>query len=390
MGLGSSRNEEVPETVVPKYACEIKHLPNELLECILLKLSYDEIAQVRRVCRRFRDVADGILDREFQCLKARTETRLAALVQEENAPSGTGSTGGEESDSAPRTLPPQISSRELLDAICSEIRLMRAVCYRPLFLSEVPQVILLSSSYFKGKIIDVVHRILRLLRSRWVETEIVRWDVHRFVSLVDHRMLLFFREIEPTSISAKNKSKYPDLFGSKVIDLLESIRECKKDITVNIDSGGWCYMKGEYKLHTRYWSILPFCYPRRTQLTVTMQRQLQNSLFFFARSRCLSHFDELEHSIVHRDRLALWTFDNLRWPMDQHLIFKVDLKCRRELAPVELLVELLKAQSYESAPGAHTAQDPSPDLELKLQILWVKGKWDSDSTVCELLIQQRH
>jgi hypothetical protein len=41
------------------------------------------------------------------------------------------------------------------------------------------------------------------------------------------------------------------------------------------------------------------------------------------------------------------------------LIFKVDLKCRKELAPVELLLEFLKEQLYEdneeeSAPGAHT------------------------------------
>jgi hypothetical protein len=45
---------------------------------------------------------------------------------------------------------------------------------------------------------------------------------------------------------------------------------------------------------------------------------------------------------------------------------------QKELAPVELLVELLKEHSYddseeESAPGAHTVQDPSPDFELKLQ-----------------------
>jgi hypothetical protein len=63
MGLGSSRNEEVPET-----DCQITHLPDELLECILLKLSYAEIARPRQVCRRFRDVADGILDRGFRSL----------------------------------------------------------------------------------------------------------------------------------------------------------------------------------------------------------------------------------------------------------------------------------------------------------------------------------
>jgi hypothetical protein len=67
MGLGSSRNEAVPKTdceithlpkklldeEVPETDCGITHLPNELLECILLKLSYAEIAQVLQVCRRF-------------------------------------------------------------------------------------------------------------------------------------------------------------------------------------------------------------------------------------------------------------------------------------------------------------------------------------------------
>jgi hypothetical protein len=38
----------------------------------------------------------------------------------------------------------------------------------------------------------------------------------------------------------------PGIFGSRVIDL-EYILNCKKDITVSIDSGGWCYIKGKYK-----------------------------------------------------------------------------------------------------------------------------------------------
>jgi hypothetical protein len=53
---------------------------------------------------------------------------------------------------------------------------------------------------------------------------------------------------------------------------------------------------------------------------------------------------------------------------DASLTFKVDLKCRKELAPVELLLELFNEQSYECALGAHTAEDPSPNLQLKLEI----------------------
>jgi hypothetical protein len=47
-------------------------------------------------------------------------------------------------------------------------------------------------------------------------------------------------------IGARKKSEFPVLFGIKFIDFLESIPDCKKDITVNMDSGGWCYIKGEY------------------------------------------------------------------------------------------------------------------------------------------------
>jgi hypothetical protein len=147
MNPGSSRNEEAPET-----ACEVTHLPSELLECILLKLSYAEIAQVRQVCRRFRVVADEVLDRKFRCLKGRAESHLAALIQEENSRCVSNSTGG---DSAFITLHQQRDafkvqfSSELLDRVCREIRLLRAVCYRPLYLSEVPQSLLDSSAYLK-------------------------------------------------------------------------------------------------------------------------------------------------------------------------------------------------------------------------------------------------
>jgi hypothetical protein len=50
-----------------------------------------------------------------------------------------------------------------------------------------------------------------------------------------------------------------------------------------------------------------------------------------------------------------------------HLIVEVDLKCRKELAPIELLI-LFKEQSYDnevvSEPGAHKVQDPSPGAKV--------------------------
>jgi hypothetical protein len=376
MGLGSSRKEELPET-----DCEISNLPNELLECILLKLNYAEITKVRQVCRRFRDVADGILDREFCSLKARAESRLAALVQEKNALSGTGPTEGAESDSAVFKFylhGYQTDSCKLLDVICSEIRLLRSVCYRPLFLSEVPQSLRYSSAYFKGEIIDVTHRILRVVTSRLVREEILHVDFHKFICLVNDWMLQFYKKIVPTSIQdicAENKSKCQDLFGSKVIDLLESIPGCKKDIAVNIDSGGWCYIKGEYKLRARCPLILPGGASGKKPLTIKQQADLQNTLFCLAKSQhdfknarlsyCTIHFNRvLCRDILRRRETDICVYN----VVFNEITFKVYLKCRRELAPVELLVELLKEQAYESAPGAYTAQDPSPDLELKLEI----------------------
>jgi hypothetical protein len=150
MNPGSPRNDGVPKT-----DSEIPHLPNEILECILLKLSYAEITRMRQVCRRFRDFGDEILNGEFLYINTGVKSHEASLAQENNSPFS--------------ERPSQISSRDLLYMICCKIRLLRAVCYRPLFLSEVPQDTRLSSAYFKGNIIDVTNRILRLLRSRWVE-----------------------------------------------------------------------------------------------------------------------------------------------------------------------------------------------------------------------------
>jgi hypothetical protein len=151
MGLGSSRHEEVPQT-----DCEITHLPNELLECILLKLSYAEIAQVRQVCRRFRDVGDGILDREFRCLKTRAKSHLAALAEEENAlpekpaQSETGSTGRAENDSAVPKPPTQMDSHKLLSVICSEIRLLGLYATDPCSSLRCPMTFVIPAPTAKG------------------------------------------------------------------------------------------------------------------------------------------------------------------------------------------------------------------------------------------------
>jgi hypothetical protein len=77
------------------------------------------------------------------------------------------------------------------------------------------------------------------------------------------------------------------------------------------------------------------------------------------------------------------------------IIFKVDLKCRKELAPIELLPKLIMEQSYDytedkSAPGAKTVQNSSPDFELKLEIHWRPFLSNRGTDVHEHLIQQWH
>jgi hypothetical protein len=59
------------------------HLPNELLECILLNLRYNEVSKVRQVCRQFRDVGNGILNMEIDKLTKCAESELAAVEKEE-------------------------------------------------------------------------------------------------------------------------------------------------------------------------------------------------------------------------------------------------------------------------------------------------------------------
>jgi hypothetical protein len=400
MGLGWSRNKEVPKT-----DCGIRHLPYELLECILLKLSYAEIAQVRQVCRRFRDVADGILDREFLCLKTRVDSRLAALLQGDNA------LPGEPVQSGTRSNPPrrkQSDSRKFLNKLCTALRLLRAVCYRTLFLSEVPQNLRYSSAYFKGEIIDVTHRILKIVRSRWVGRELGQ-HMHVFNSRKDQWIRLLLYSNEPPLIQyihEQSKSKFPVLFGSKVIDLLECIWVCEKDITVDIDSGGWCYIKGEYNVYGTFFSKILCGNFGQNPLTLDQQRTLQNLLLILTCYRNKVHFKRLrDYEITYDFRGDLYELNRLlrykdvcydcTYRKSSYLIFKVDLKCRKELAPVELLLELPKEQPYEDneekfGPGAHTVQDPSPDLELKLQIEKGKPSWKRRGPVYEYLIRQKH
>jgi hypothetical protein len=234
-----------------------------------------------------------------------------------------------------------------------------------------------------------------------------------FQPLVDNWLDLFFSRMKLSltqNICARGKSECPGLFGSNVIDLLECILDCKKDVIVNIDSGGWCYIKGQYKVNGTFLGILPGETSGLEPLSVKQQAELHHLFwdlarlsnnYYLWRLRRYEEFDINFRNGLYRIDFALSTRDFLYRKLysdayeDKFIqIIKVDLKCRKELAPVDLLLKLLKEQSHdenedESAPGAHTVQDPSPDLELKLQIesqIFLKDP----GTVHKRLIRQRH
>lgn len=77
----------------------------------------------------------------------------------------------------------------------------------------------------------------------------------------------------------------PYFFGSKVIDLLECISDCEKNITVNIDEGGWCYIEGEYKTRGAFRFYVRSRVATLKPLTVREHIMLQNMLLDFARFR---------------------------------------------------------------------------------------------------------
>jgi hypothetical protein len=210
-------------------------------------------------------------------------------------------------------------------------------------------------------------------------------------------------------ICAQGKSESPDLFGSSVIDFLECLLDCEKNITVKIDSGGWCFIKGKYKVNGTDMYTLPNNHPRRKPLNVCEQKELYEWLYNFSimsnnhylwRLRRCEEFDiDFNDDLFDLD-LGEWNDDRfyrtLHGPSygKVHLTFKVDLKCRKELAPVELLLELLKEDPCEdnedeSAHGTQTTLDPGPDLELKLTIRKT-GSWLTRSVIYKCLIQQRH
>jgi hypothetical protein len=291
----------------------------------------------------------------------------------------------------------------------------------------VPANIRFSRAFFAGTIIDEVYRILRLVRLRRIEKEDV--DACVVPALVDKWILFVIDGIEPILIKyifKQNKYKCTDLFGSRVIDLLECILNCKKNITVNVDSGGWCYIKGEYRVHISHVGCVAGHDSGLKPLDAKEQRTLHSFLYNLARARNYFYLKKVltddENAIgasnvipvpvlpykglseCHKTRYAYIICseesctDDGKNDEEPGLIFNVDLKCRKELAPVEILLEFLTFPSCDqnevkTAALTDTVQDSSPDLELKLDIecrqpVLFKGRVLPSSFKC--LIQQRH
>jgi hypothetical protein len=171
-----NESEDNGPTILRNTEDIITHLPEELLECIMLKLNYGEISKVRGVCRRFRDTGNNILHRQFHRLQDCIEGALADLAKEVNA-------------LPVKTKPHRrklFRCRKTLEGIRSQVNILTAVGYRHRYEyryryqsrcrnrylwrfilpgDEQPNVHY-STAFFPGNIIDEVHRILRNVKRR--------------------------------------------------------------------------------------------------------------------------------------------------------------------------------------------------------------------------------
>jgi hypothetical protein len=290
-----------------------------------------------------------------------------------------------------------------------------------LFLSDVPPNIRSNRAFFGGKIIDEIHRILRLVRLRRIE----RGDVETCVlpTLVDKWIQFFVDGIETQLIEhicKQNKCTCTDLFGSRVINLLECILNCRKAITVSVESGGWCYIKGEYTVHRSRFGFTKDRNSGLEPLTHIEQRFLHSYLYNLAKVRNDLHCKQLYADGVNNlsagDIIRVpvhpyeglsqcpeicYAYSILRYiedDQDDCIIFSVDLKCRKELAPIEILLQFRTDPSCdqngdETAAWTDRVQDSSLHLELKLNI---QSQWPITSKGIPLpsdfncLIQQRN
>jgi hypothetical protein len=372
------------------------------------------------VCRRFRDTGNNILNRQFRSLEDCAERLLADLVKEENALLANTST--------PTYRLILIRCRGTLNGI----RLLKAASYRLLLLGDVQLNILYPSAFFAGNIIDEVHRILRTVRTRRLPTEGV--DLFALRDLVNNWIMFFTHTFEPRliqQICALNRSTCPDLYGSKVTDLLECLLNSKKFSSVNFDSEGWCYIKGEYKLRRTFFMRTAVPNSELKPLTVPEQINLHEALYYLVKvnneNRLMEEQTDEENALrgrgitkyvsssykglsvfpesgyfygqysEHAFCPTLWKDNKDDIGKNTDLIFKVDMKCRKELAPVEAYLEFLKKPSDGASEdgtetSVYTVQDSNPDFRLTLEIEHRPAEGDNirPSSVYKCEIQQNY
>jgi hypothetical protein len=161
-------------------------------------------------------------------------------------------------------------------------------------------------------------------------------------------------------------SGYPLAFSSMVIDLIESIpyRTYGYSITKDIDAGGCCYIKCQYAVDTVSVTEFHLSANARKPLTVRELETYLKGLFNLARYQCLHYLGQLGWKSPQLSKYEK------RCLLPEHcIVFTVDVKCRKKLAPFALHLKLLMEKSCddnedESASRAHTVQETSPDVEL--------------------------
>jgi hypothetical protein len=189
----------------------ITHLPEELLECILMELSYCELSKARQVCRRFRDTGDDIFSRHFRIVKNYVESKLADVVKGKNARL-------EGTFPATKALI-LIRQREALNEICNQFRLLSYVKHQLLFHSDVDPNIRHSQAFFEGNFMDEVHRILRIVILRPTTDRVQLMPLR---ALFNKWIRLFIYRIDShltQRLCALDEPTYPDLLG--LTDLLK-------------------------------------------------------------------------------------------------------------------------------------------------------------------------
>jgi hypothetical protein len=222
------------------------------------------------------------------------------------------------------------------------------------------------------------------------------------LDLVDTWVSFFRDRIEAALLpdnSVPNESNSTAMSGSKVIDLLECCMDyekgkhyCQHDSQVSTKYTGRSLRITNYHhglestesmtVHEK--TGLHECLRLLVNINTThrlteIQTEDENTL---SDSDCTLYFHSSYHAQFECDKILYYQgqFSKHKYSEmfqknnahgdDLHVTFKVDLKCRKELAPIDIFLELINKSSLEDVTGrsSQTMEDSSADLELKLEI----------------------